>query len=65
LSKKILSKNWDKNMGGEKLKCLFNPDEPCAAYTTQKEALGFSPSPEEIIQKFCPQCPKLPRKFEG
>jgi len=52
-------------MGGEKLKCLFNPDEPCAAYTTQKEALGFSPSPEEIIQKFCPQCPKLPRKFEG
>ena len=45
------------------MKCMFNEDIDCTAYAAQKE-LGYDLDPNEILEKFCPRCPKRPRRLE-
>jgi hypothetical protein len=42
---------------------MFNLDIICPVYVAQKE-MGFSPDPNDILERACPQCPKRPKRLE-
>ena len=45
------------------MKCMFNLKIGCPVFKAQHDE-GYSPDPNQILERACPMCPKRPKRLE-